>query len=132
MDGLDLSKIYDAGKFAAKLLGYNDAQIDLGWTLLGGYSAQNQQKSYTKQIDYENYLKSANQRALDDWNKNVGYKGRSIKYPELSYSGQINRSNTAIARNELDYANAGASYLSNLPYRTAGLYGIAGKLSRTL
>lgn len=132
MNGLDMSKIYNAGKFAAKLLGYNDAQIDLGWTMLGGYSAQNQQDSYKTQIDYEQYLKAGNERALNDWNKNVGSKGRTIRYPELSYAGQIARADTSIARNEFDYANAGAGYLSNLPYRYAGLYGIASKLSRTL
>lgn len=129
---IDLNFLYNAGKTAAMILGHNPAQIDVGWTLIGGYGAQQQQNSYKEQIGYEQYLQGGNRRALDDWYKNVGSQGRTIKYPELSYAGQIARSNTAIARNQFDYANAGASYLSNFPYRSAGLYGIAGKLSRSL
>lgn len=129
---IDLNSLYNAGKTAALILGHNPAAIDVGWTVMGGYSAQNQQNSYNEQIAYEQYLKKGNERAYYDWQKNVGSKGRTIRYPELSYPGQIARSDTSIARNQFDYANAGASYLSNFPYRSAGLYGIGGKLSRTL
>lgn len=107
-----------------------------GWqyvqNMFGYTQMRNVEKSTTAQIDYEQYLKGGNERALADWYKNVGSQGRTIKYPEFSYAGQIYRGDTAIARAGFDYSNAAANYYGNLPYRTAGLYGIAGKLSRTL
>lgn len=91
-----------------------------------------QKESYNEQIAYEEYLRQGNIRAYNDWQKNVGSQGRTIRYPELSYPGQIHRSDTAIARNLLDYSTADSNFISNLPYRTVGLYSIGGRLSRTL
>lgn len=113
-----MSEHSNAYKMAADLLGYTQMR--------------NTEKSTQAQIDYEEYLKQGNERALSDWNRFVGWQGKKIQYPELSYPGQIYRSNTAIARAGFDYANASANYFGNLPYRVAGLYGIGGKLSRTL
>lgn len=96
-----------------------------------GYTQyENTQNSLSAQMDYEQYLKAGNERALRDWHKNL--PGREIKYPEFSYAGQIYRSNTSIARAGFDYDTASANYYGNLPYRSAGLYGIVGKLSRSL
>lgn len=97
----------------------------IGWT-----QYNNTQSSLKKQIAYEEYLKEGNRRALADWHKNV--PGREIKYPEFSYAGQIYRGDTSIARANLDYDTARANYYGNLPYRAAGLYGIGGRLSRTI
>lgn len=103
-----------------------------GRDLLGYSQWQNSRKSYQAQIDYEEYLRNANQRALDNWNRTYGRKGLTIKYPEFSYPGQIARSNTAIARNMLDYSSADSNMYGNVFYRTAGLYGISGSLFRHL
>lgn len=103
-----------------------------GRDLLGYNQWQNSKKSYETQIAYEQYIKAANQRALDNWNRTYGSKGLTIKYPEFSFAGQIARADTAIARNMLDYASADSNYYGNLPYRTSGLYGIGSRLFRTL
>lgn len=101
-----------------------------------GYTAyKNTQASASAQIGYEEYLKAGNRRALSDWNRNVGSKGqgRYIRYPELSYAGQIARSNTAIARARLDYDTAGANYTGNVVRRVGGLFsGVVGRSSRYL
>lgn len=99
-------------------------------SLMGYRQKENTQASLQAQIDYEQYLRAANERALRDWHKNV--PGREIKYPEFSYAGQIYRANTSIARAGFDYATADANYYGNLPYRAAGLYGIGTRVARTL
>lgn len=98
--------------------------------MVGYTQMKNTQASLQKQIDYEQYLKQGNERALRDWHKNV--PGRSIRYPEHSYAGQIQRANTSIARAGFDYATADANYSGNTPYRVAGLYGIGTRLARML
>lgn len=104
------------------------------WRMLSdatGYTQfRNAQASTQTQIDYENYLRAGNERALRDWHKNV--PNRQIRYPELSYPGQIYRSDTSIARNMYDYSTAGANYTGNLIFRLGGLYGVANRLSRSL
>lgn len=100
--------------------------------VLGYTQFSNARKSYKAQIDYEQYLRGANERAFKGWQRTYGRKGLSIKYPEFSYPGQIKRSDTAIARNMFDYSSAGANFGGNILYRGAGLYGVAGRLSRSL
>lgn len=101
-----------------------------GSILSGRKQRDNTQASLQAQIDYEQYLKRGNERALADWHRNV--PGRQIRYPEFSYPGQIYRADTSIARAGFDYSTADANYYGNLPYRAGGLYGIAGRVSRTL
>lgn len=98
--------------------------------LTGRTQMRNTQRSLTAQMDYEQYLKRGNERALADWHRNV--PGREIRYPEFSYSGQIRRADTSITRAGLDYATAGANYYGNLAYRVGGLYGISSRASRRL
>lgn len=98
--------------------------------LTGRTQMRNTQKALTAQIDYEQYLKKGNERALADWHRNV--PGRTIKYPEFSYPGQIRRADTSITRAGLDYSTAGANYYGNLAYRVGGLYGISARASRRL
>lgn len=98
--------------------------------MFGYTQAQNTKDSLSAQIDYDQYIKRGNQRALADWQRNV--PNRSIKYPELSYEGQIRRANTSITRAGLDYSTADANFYGNLPYRAMGLYGISSKLYRNL
>lgn len=114
------------------LTGRRNAYVDAGKYFTGRRSMENTQASLQAQIDYEQYLRAGNERALADWQRNVGSQGRTIQYPELSYAGQIYRADTSIARAGFDYDTAYTNYLGNLPYRTAGLYGISSKLSRTL
>lgn len=101
-----------------------------GEMLSGKTQRDNTQASLQAQIDYEQYLKQGNERALADWHKNV--PGREIRYPELSYAGQIRRADTSITRAGLDYSTADANYYGNLLYRGAGLYGISSRVARTL
>lgn len=112
------------------LTGRKNPYVFAGGMFTGRNQMLNAQASAQAQIDYEQYLKRGNERALADWHRNL--PGRKIRYPEFSYPGQIYRSNTAIARAGFDYDNAYANYIGNLPYRTAGLYGVGSKLSRTL
>lgn len=98
--------------------------------LTGRAQMRNTQRSLNAQIAYEQYLKKGNERALSDWHRNV--PGRSIKYPEFSYSGQIRRADTSITRAGFDYGTAGANYYGNLAYRIAGLYGVSSRVSRRL
>lgn len=109
---------------------YRNAWRQLSDMVTGKTQRDNTQASLQAQIDYEQYLRAGNERALADWHKNV--PNRQIRYPELSYPGQIYRANTSIARAGFDYSTADANYYGNLPYRVAGLYGIAGRISRTL
>lgn len=111
---------------------YNTPFLSWGKMLSGEEQMENTQESLQQQIDYEQYLKAGNERALADWNKNVGSQGKTIKYPELSYAGQIRRADTSIARAGLDYDTAAANYYGNVLYRGAGLYGIGGRFSRFL
>lgn len=98
--------------------------------MTGRTQMRNTQKALQTQIDYEQYLRQGNERALADWHKNV--PGREIKYPEFSYAGQIRRADTSITRAGLDYNTAYANYTGNLPYRAGGLYGLGSRLFRTL
>lgn len=109
---------------------YNDYLKGYAEKLLGYTQMKNTQDSLNAQIAYEQYLKQGNERALADWHKNV--PNRQIRYPELSYAGQIRRADTSITRAMLDYSTADANYYGNLPYRTVGLYGIGSRLSRYL
>lgn len=93
---------------------------------LGYTQYKNQQASSKATIDYEQYLKAGNERALRDWHKNV--KGRTIKYPEFSYPGAIYRSDTSIATAGFSYDNAYANYSGNLGRRAYGLYGLGSGL----
>lgn len=97
-----------------------------------GYSQfRNTQASTAAQIDYNEYLKRGNERALADWQKNVGWqRNTSIKYPEFSYAGQIRGLGTASSRAMYDSNNAYSNFVGNLPYRGAGLYGIGGRIAR--
>lgn len=98
-----------------------------------GYTQRNNTKdSLQAQIDYEQYLKRGNERALADWQKNVGSKGRTIRYPEFTYPGQIYRSDTSIARAIYDQSTSDANFFGNIPYRASGLYSIASRFSRFL
>lgn len=98
--------------------------------ITGRTQMRNTQKALTAQMKYDQYLAEGNKRALADWYKNV--PGRTIKYPEFSYAGQIYRANTSLARAGLDYDTAYANYYGNLPYRGSGLYGIGSRVSRRL
>lgn len=126
-----LSKNYFLPRYNYKKQFYN-AINSWGADMLGWTQRNRQQESNTVQIGYEQYLKNANQRALDGWNRTYGRKGLTIKYPEFSYEGQIRRADTAITRNLIDYANADTNYWSNLPYRAVGLYNVPGGFSRYL
>lgn len=101
-------------------------------SLLGIRQTENAKASAQTQISYEDYLKAGNQRALDDWQKNVGKYGKTIRYPEFSYPGQIYRSDTAIARNMLDYDTADANFYGRSLYGSVGLYGVGSRLTRWL
>lgn len=98
--------------------------------IFGRTQMRNTQKSLSTQMDYEQYLRQGNERALSDWYKNV--RGRTIKYPEFSYPGQIHRADTSIARAGFDYSTASANYYGNLAYRVGGLYGISSRATRNL
>ena len=116
---------FDPLFFESAVRGYHNIPAIFGRTQM-----ENTQKSLQAQIDYDEYLKAGNRRALEDWHRNL--PGRTIKYPEFSYAGQIRRADTSIARAHFDYNTAGANYYGNLPYRAAGLYGIGSRFSRTL
>lgn len=103
---------------------------EFGSNVLGYTQYQNTRKSAETQISYEQYLRRGNERALADWHKNL--PGRRIRYPEFSYAGQIARADTAIGRLGYESDSAYANFYGNLPYRTAGLYGIGGRVARSL
>ena len=109
---------------------YNSYLKPLSENMLGYTQMKNTQASLQKQIEYEEYIKRGNERALADWHRNV--PNRRIAYPEFSYPGQIARANTSIARAGLDYDTASANYTGNFLYRSAGLYGIGTRLFRRL
>lgn len=100
---------------------------------ISGYKQyKNTQRSVQAQISYNDYISRGNARAYADWKKNVGSKGRTIRYPELSYSGRIYQASTGSTRAMYDSDNAYGNFIGNVGYRTAGLYGITSKLSRWL
>lgn len=109
---------------------YRDAYRNAASFFTGERTYKNTVDSANTQIGYEEYLRRGNERALADWHKNV--PGRTIKYPEFSYAGQIARSDTAISRLGYESDSAYANFYGNLPYRTAGLYGIGGRVARSL
>lgn len=118
--------------------------VDMSWApwaydnpiayIFGSMFGYNQYKSTeastNAQIDYNEYLAGGNKHALDDWHKNV--PNREIKYPELSYAGQMYKAYTGAYRAGLDSYTASANYYGNLPYRFAGLYGVGSRISRWL
>lgn len=98
---------------------------------VSGYSTyENTKKSNAAQIDYDEYIKRGNERAFADWKKNV--PGRSIRYPELSYPGAVYRADTGIARSSYSNDSALSNFAGNVVYRGAGLYHVAGGLSRRM
>lgn len=109
---------------------YRNAYKDAAAFFTGRRTYENTVASVDAQIGYEEYLRRGNERALADWHRNL--PGRTIRYPEFSYAGQIRRSDTAIARLGYESDSAYANYYGNLPYRTAGLYGISGRVARSL
>lgn len=100
--------------------------------LTGRTQYENTKASVNAQIAYNDYIKAGNQRAYDDWMRNVGQYGRTIRYPELSYPGRIYQADTASARAMYDADTAAANYSGNLPFRLAGLYGIGSRVTRWL
>lgn len=121
---------YDLFKY-----GFRSYYISHDWpghvlgSLLGFRQTSNEQASNRAQISYEEYLKGGNRRAIADYHRNVP---RPMRYPELSYPGQVYRSDTAIARNLFDYDTAGANLYGRSLYGTAGLYGVGSRASRFL
>lgn len=101
-------------------------------SVLGYNQFKNTEQSVNNQIGYEQYLRAGNERALVDWNRNVGRKGRSIRYPEFSYPGQIRRIDTSIANLDLSYDTAYSNYTGNLLNKSMGLYGVPGRLYRSM
>lgn len=98
-----------------------------------GYTQyQNTKSSNQRQIDYNDYMSGGNSRAYQDWLKNVGSKGRTIRYPELSYPGAMLGYSTGSARAMYNSDTAFANFTGHLPYKSAGLYGIGSRVSRWL
>lgn len=111
------------------------ANYSLGYyipRLLGYTQTKKAQDSETAQIRYNDYLKAGFQRQYDDWQKNVGKYGRTIRYPEISYPGQMYRTDTATARAMYDYDIAGSNFYGRSLYSSAGLYGIGSRVTRWL
>lgn len=98
---------------------------------VSGYNQYKQtQKSNQAQIDYDTYLRRGNERALADWHRNL--PGRQIRYPELSYPGAIYRADTGVARSMYSSDSALSNFAGNVVYRSAGLYHVAGGVSRRM
>lgn len=98
--------------------------------LVGYDQAKATIESNKAQIAYDEYLRRGNERAYNDWKKNV--PGREIKYPELSYPGAMYRADTGIARSGYSNDSAYSNNYRNFVYGTAGLYGITSRAARTL
>lgn len=128
--GVDWSNPFSWPGPSGFLYRHNEAYNSLVGGMFGYNQYRNTRASASAQMNYDAYLKAGNERALRDWHRNV--PGKEIAYPEFSYPGQIYRADTAIARAGFDYSNASSNYYGNLPYRTAGLYGLAGRMSRYL
>ena len=127
-----MSDFWDyASKFSPAALLYN-TYVNNRRTLLsdvtGKTERDNSQQIQRNQIDYNEYLRQANERALADWHRHV--PNREIKYPEFSYAGQIYAASKNIANSGLTYDSASANYNRNVAYRYAGLYGISSKFAR--
>lgn len=129
---MSYADLYNAAKFSARLLGHNDYAIEGGAVMSGLRSAMDKEQSNTIQIGYNEYMKGGNQRAYDDWQRLYGSKGLSIRYPELSYPGAIAGYDAGTSRAYLSSDIAYSDYISSLPYRGAGLYGVASRAVRTL
>lgn len=97
---------------------------------MGYNQMKNTQESYQAEIGYQEYLKGGYNRALSDWHKNV--PNRKIRYPEFSYPGQIRRADTSIVTATLGYNNAYSNYEGNILGRAMGLYGVPGRVYRSL
>lgn len=98
--------------------------------LVGYDQAKATIESNKAQIAYDEYLRAGNERAYNDWKKNV--PGRDIKYPELSYPGAMYRADTGIARSMYSNDSAYSNLYRNTVYGSAGLYGITNRAARTL
>lgn len=109
---------------------YKDYIEPWGKSVLGYTQYKNNQASEKAEIEYNEYLRKGYERQLQDFYKNE--PGHTLRYPELSFPGQINRTNTIIARTGFSYDNAYANYIGGLAGRASGLYGISGKLYRSL
>lgn len=85
------------------------------------------------QRDLYNYQGEGYQRALDDWNKNVGSQGRTIKYPEQSFEGALKARDVGIAQSYSSSIATGANQVNQAAYYSQGLYSAnLGKSSRWL
>lgn len=129
---VDYDRLYNAGRSAAKLLGYSDPYLDAADLFNGWRKYHDTVKSNQVQINYNEYMKAGNQRALNDWQKLYGSKGLSIKYPEFSYAGSIAGYDAGISRSYIANDIAGSNLVGGLPYKGAGLYGVAGRAVRRL
>lgn len=100
---------------------------------ISGYDAvKSKEAEYQNSIDYYQYLKQGYDRQLEDWQKNVGSKGRSIRYPELSYAGYSYGASKNISNNYLGIDATYANYTASAPYRAGGLYTLFARASRYL
>lgn len=126
------SNVYLARKIWNGDLDMSSQIMQLLGSPFGYTQMRNTQDSVKTQIAYNDYIRKGNERALQDWNRNVGSQYRIIQYPELSYAGAMYRADTGSARAMYDYSNAGANFVGNLAYRGAGLYGIGSRISRWL
>lgn len=130
---MSFDDLYNAARSAANWIpGYNKYQIDASDYLSGWASYRSKVASQNTQISYDEYMRRGNERALEDWNRLYGSKGLTIRYPELSYPGAITGYNAGISRAYISNDIAGSDMVGSLPYRGAGLYGIAGRAFRTL
>lgn len=126
---VDYDRLYSVGRFAGRMLGYSDAYLDAA-DLFNGWRAYRDKKASNQlQIDYNTMMANANQRAYNDWIKNVK---RSMRYPELSYLGAVASYSSGTGRAYLSNDIAGSELVGSLPYRGAGLYGIPGRALRRL
>lgn len=126
---VDYDALYNAGRFAGRLLGYKSYQLDSADLFNGWRSYHDKKRSNEIQIDYNTMMANANQRAYNDWIKNVR---KTMRYPELSYAGAVAGYNSGSSRAYISSDIAGADTVGSLPYRGAGLYGIASRAFRSL
>lgn len=111
-------------------IGFSRDMYDITDILFGYRSYRDNLAKNQVQIDYNQYMKNAYERKLADWNKNV--PNRSIRYPELAMAGSIASYDAGIS--SANYSNdiVGSNYAGSHLYRGMGLYGIAGRLSRSM
>lgn len=92
--------------------------------------------SQRKQRELYQYQRGGYERQLRDWHKNV--RGRSIKYPELSYQGHIRAIDTGISQSYAGSIGSVAGLARNLSSgygyaRSGGLFGkVPSRTSRWL